>query len=63
MTAMFKGPPKPKDPIRIPNAGDPDIKELAAQRQSEEAARRRGRRATDLSGGQPGIAYSRTTVG
>lgn len=61
MGALIKGPsmPKQKDPVRIPNPGDPDIMQAAAAKRREEEQQRRGRRSTDLSGG----AYSKTTMG
>lgn len=53
--------PKAPDPVRVPTPNDPDIKAGARKRRVEDEEKRKGRGATNLSGG--GQSYTRTTLG
>ena len=54
--------PSMPDPVRVPNADDPDVIEARKRKTAETFANRRGRESTDLSQ-SGGPSYSRTTLG
>ena len=55
-------PPKMPDPVRIPNATDPDIVAAAKAKTQLDFQKRKGRSSTNLSG-ESAAPYSRTTLG
>lgn len=55
-------PPKMPEPVRIPNASDPDIVAAAKARTQNEFQKRKGRSSTNLAGDAT-APYSRTTLG
>ncbi len=54
-------PQPPPDPVRVPNADDPDIMAARKLKTQEEFAKRQGRSSTNLAPSDAG--YSRTTLG
>lgn len=56
--------PVAPDPIRVPNATDPDVVAARRVKIQDEFANRRGRESTRLTKGEGrDIAYTRTTLG
>lgn len=55
--------PAPPDPVRVPNATDPDVMAARKAKVQDEFQNRRGRNATKLAPGGSDASYTRTTLG
>lgn len=55
--------PKEPDPVRLPNADDPDILAARKRKIQDSIGRQQGRQSTDLTSGASQTPYTRSSLG